>query len=60
MYAVNNEHSHASISERWDALEEYFICISECDLGDHSCTTRCMVTHLHIDDGSDLELASSA
>ena len=60
MYAVNNEHSHASISERWDALEEYFVCISECDLGDHSCTTRCMVTHLHIDDGSDLEIASSA
>lgn len=60
MYAVNNEHSHALISERWDALEEYFVCISECDLGDHSCTTRCMVTHLHIDDGSDLETANSA
>ena len=60
MYAVNNEHSRASISERWDALEEYFVCISECDLGDHSCTTSCMVTHLNIDDGSDLEIASSA
>ena len=58
MYAIKNEHSRFSISERWEALEEYFVCISECDLNDHSCTTRCMVMHLHIDDGSDLATAS--
>jgi len=55
MYAINNEHLHRSISERWDALEDYFVCITTCDLNDQSCVTQCLVTHLHIDDGSDLD-----
>ena len=54
MYAISNEGRHESITERWDALEDYFVCISECDLNDMTCATHCMVKHLHIEDGSDL------
>ena len=36
-----------------DALEDYFVCITECDLNDQNCVTSCLVTHLKIDDGSD-------
>ena len=59
MYALNNEHGHSSISERWDALEEYFVCVTDCDPNDMTCATRCMVTHLHIDDGNDLDMKAS-
>lgn len=55
MYAIKNEHSHSSITERWDALEDYFVCISECDINDQTCTTRCLSSHLELDDGSDLK-----
>tara|TARA_Y100000746_G_scaffold14616_1_gene11767 strand:+ start:413 stop:589 length:177 start_codon:yes stop_codon:yes gene_type:complete len=53
MYAANQESSQSSISERWDALEEYFVCITECDLNDQNCVTSCLTTHLKINDGSD-------
>ena len=55
MYAIKNEHDHSSITERWDALEDYFVCISECDINDQTCTTRCLSSHLELDDGSDLK-----
>lgn len=54
MYAISNEGRYESITERWDALEDYFVYISECDLNDMTCATHYMVKHLHIEDGSDL------
>ena len=56
MYELKNESLQSSVTERWDALEDYFVCITECDLNDKNCITSCHVTHLNIDDGS----ASSA
>jgi hypothetical protein len=50
MHSIKGEHSHSSIFERWQAVDEYFICISECDLSDQVCTTRCVLTHLKVDD----------
>ncbi|MXW12751.1 MAG: hypothetical protein F4Z73_07840 [Synechococcus sp. SB0668_bin_13] len=29
-------------TERWDAVEHYFICISECSLHDGECVTHCV------------------
>mgnify|MGYP007000081765 len=37
---------------------EYFVCISACDIYDQTCVTTCLTTHLQIDDGSDLSIAS--
>ena len=28
--------------ERWDAIEQYFVCISECSLHDGECVTHCV------------------
>lgn len=42
-----NEHSVASIAERWVTVDSYFECITECDLDDKTCITKCMVTHLN-------------
>ena len=53
MYESKQESGQSSISERWDALEEYFVCITECDLNDENCVTSCLTTHLKIKDGSD-------
>ena len=50
MHSIKGEHSHATIIERWQAVDEYFVCISECDLNDQVCTTRCVLTHLKADD----------
>ena len=52
MYELKKESLQSSITERWDALEEYFVCITECELNDKNCITSCLVTHLNIDDGS--------
>lgn len=52
MYEQKKESIQSSITERWDALEAYFVCITECDLNDQNCVTSCLVTHLKIDDGS--------
>ena len=60
MYSIKNEHHHTSISERWAALDSYFVCLAECNLNDMSCATVCMVKHLKIEDGSDLEDFSDA
>ena len=53
MYELKKESIQSSITERWDALEDYFVCITECDLNDENCITRCLVNHLRIDDGSE-------
>ena len=55
MHSIKGEHSHASILERWQAIDEYFVCISECDLYDQVCTTRCVLTHLKADDGAHMD-----
>ena len=31
---------------RWASVDSYLVCISECDLNDGSCMTRCMEVHL--------------
>ena len=59
MYALKNEHQHESIGERWAALDEYFVCITECDLNDQTCVTRCLVNHLKIDDGTDAVMTTN-
>ena len=59
MYALKNEHQHESIDERWAALDEYFMCITECDLNDQTCATRCLVTHLKIDDGTEAGMTAN-
>jgi len=51
MYSLKQEHQHQSIGERWQALDEYFVCISACDIHDQTCVTTCLTTHLQIDDG---------
>jgi len=28
--------------ERWDAVDQYFVCISECSLDDGECVTQCV------------------
>ena len=53
MYELKTESIQSSITERWDALDDYFVCITECDLNDENCITSCLVTHLKIDDGSE-------
>jgi len=53
MDETKQESRQTSISERWDALEEYFVCITECDLNDENCVTSCLTTHLKINDGSE-------
>ncbi len=52
MYELKKESLQSSITERWDALEGYFVCITESDLNDKNCITSCLATHLNIDDGS--------
>ena len=52
MYELEKESLQSSITERWDALEEYFVCITECDLNDKNCIAGCLVTHLNINDES--------
>ena len=58
MYELKKESIQSSITERWDALEDYFVCITEFDLNDENCITRCLVNHLRIDDGSEHAVAA--
>ena len=52
MTVQRQDHEPKSISERWQALDDYFNCITECDLNDQNCVTSCLINHLKIDDGS--------
>ena len=58
MYELKKESIQSSITERWDALEDYFVCITECNLNDENCITSCLMTHLKIDDGSEPAVAA--
>ena len=58
MQSLKKEQEHQSIAERWQDLDDYFVCISECDLDHETCVTACLMTHMSIDDGSDLLMAS--
>ena len=58
MHSLKKEHEHQSITERWQTVDDYFDCISECDLDDGTCVTTCVRTHLSIDNGSDFLMAS--
>ena len=46
MRAFKNEHKFESITERWQAVDAYFECITSCDLSDGVCITMCMAKHL--------------
>ena len=46
MRAFKNEHKFESITERWQAVDAYFECITSCDLNDGVCVTMCMAKHL--------------
>ena len=46
MRAFKNEHTFKSITERWQAVDAYFECITSCDLNDGVCVTMCMAKHL--------------
>ena len=52
MSEFNNESNQGLNLDPWDELEEYFLCITECDSNDQKCVTRCLLTHLNISDGS--------
>ncbi len=40
----------SSQADRWDAVDNYLVCISECSLDDGACVTRCMEVHLKPED----------
>jgi hypothetical protein len=46
MAARNAEQALPSTDERWASVDSYLICISECDLNDGRCMTRCLEVHL--------------
>lgn len=46
MRAFKDEHKFKSITERWQAVDAYFECITSCDLNDGVCVTMCMTKHL--------------
>ena len=50
MNESNGRSDAASLGERWAAVDDYLICITECSLNDGTCITRCMETHLKPED----------
>ena len=52
MELIKDDHQHKSITERWNELDAYFECITECDINDQNCVTRCLVGHLQIENGA--------
>ncbi|AII45442.1 hypothetical protein KR49_03055 [Synechococcus sp. KORDI-49] len=52
MAEPNGSSGTAPLSERWAAVDDYFVCITECSLDDGTCVTRCMETHLKQDGAS--------
>ena len=42
MSSINGKQSHESINERGRLVDEQLVCISECDLIDQVCRTRCV------------------
>ena len=46
MRAFKNEHEFTSITERWNAVDAYFECVTSCDISDGTCITMCISKHL--------------
>ena len=46
MTGRNPQQTQPSTKERWASVDSYLICISECDLNDGRCMTRCLEVHL--------------
>ena len=44
MSSINGKQSHESMNERRRLVDEQLVCISECDLIDQVCRTRCVLT----------------
>lgn len=44
MYSINGKQSHESMNKRRQSVGDQLICISECDLIDKVCRTRCVLT----------------
>ena len=44
MYSIKAKQSHEGMNKRRQPTAEQFICISECDLIDQMCRTRCVLT----------------
>ena len=44
MSSINGKQSHESMNERRQLVGEQLVCISECDLIDQVCRTRCVWT----------------
>ena len=44
MYSINGKQIHKSMNKRRQPVGEQLICISECDLIDQVCRTRCVLT----------------
>ena len=46
------------LADSWEALDSYFVCISECSMNDHVCVSSCLDQHLNSNDGMSPSLAS--
>ena len=44
MSSIDGKQSHESMNERRQSVGEQLVCISECDLVDQVCRTRCVWT----------------
>ena len=44
MHSINRKQSHESMNKRRHSVGDQLICISECDLIDQVCRTRCVLT----------------
>ena len=50
MRAFKGEHSHTSITERWQAVDAYLECVTHCNLHDGICITTCIAKYLEPSD----------
>ena len=44
MYPIDVKQSHESMNKRWPSIGEELVCVSECDIIDQVCRTRCVLT----------------
>ena len=52
--AFRGEHLASTISERWRLVDQYFDCITQCNLDDETCVSQCMRIHLKPQQASEL------
>ena len=50
MRAFKGEHSHTSITERWQAVDAYLECVTHCNSRDGICLTTCIAKYLESSD----------